>query len=281
MPFSTLRPSCRVRPSRAAGEWPCRRLWRGKRGPLAGRIPARTDGVLGWGQRPSAPGSMLPKMRTRWKPDDSYLKRYLNRGRPSGAEVRLLPPTITEVVAMAKIKIENVVASTSLGGELDLQAIALALGGAEYEPEQFPGLIYRLKEPKTATLLFRSGKVVCTGAKSLEHVRTAIDTVAKQIEAAGIPIKKNPEIEVQNIVASSDLGTEINLNATAISLGLEKVEYEPEQFPGLVYRIDVPKVVVLLFGSGKLVCTGARKPSDVEEAVEKITQELKAAGLLR
>src|SRR3989304_662168 len=145
---------------------------------------------------------------------------------------------------MAKIKIENVVASTSLGGELDLQAIPLALGGAEYEPEQFPGLIYRLKEPKTATLLFRSGKVVCTGAKSLDHVKTAIDTVA-------------------------------------ISLGLEKVEYEPEQFPGLVYRIDVPKVVVLLFGSGKLVCTGARKPEDVEQAVEKITLELKAAGLLR
>src|SRR5947209_6333226 len=190
-------------------------------------------------------------------------------------------PATSEVNMVAKIKIENVVASTSLGEELDLQAIALALGGAEYEPEQFPGLIYRLKEPKTATLLFRSGKVVCTGAKSLEHVKTAIDMVAKQIEAAGIPIKKNPEIEVQNIVASSDLGTEINLNAIAISLGLEKVEYEPEQFPGLVYRIDVPKVVVLLFGSGKLVCTGARKPSDVEQAVEKITEELKAAGLLR
>ena len=190
-------------------------------------------------------------------------------------------PAISEVRMVAKIKIENVVASTSLGEELDLQAIALALGGAEYEPEQFPGLIYRLKEPKTATLLFRSGKVVCTGAKSLEHVKQAIEIVAKQIEAAGIPIKKNPEIEVQNIVASSDLGTEINLNAIAISLGLEKVEYEPEQFPGLVYRIDVPKVVVLLFGSGKLVCTGARKPSDVEQAVEKITEELKAAGLLR
>src|SRR2546430_9470568 len=135
---------------------------------------------------------------------------------------------------VAKIKIENVVASTSLGEELDLQAIALALGGAEYEPEQFPGLIYRLKEPKTATLLFRSGKVVCTGAKSLEHVQTAIDMVAKQIEAAGIPIKKNPEIQGQNIGASAERGTGINLNAIAISLGLEKVEYEPEQFPGLV-----------------------------------------------
>src|SRR5204862_3116380 len=102
-------------------------------------------------------------------------------------------------VSMAKLKTESVVASPSLGEELDPQAIALALGGAEYEPEQFPGLIYRLKEPKTATLLFRSGKVVCTGAKSLEHVKQAIEIVAKQIEAAGIPIKKNPEIEVQNI----------------------------------------------------------------------------------
>ncbi|MEE8198143.1 MAG: TATA-box-binding protein [Thermoplasmata archaeon] len=182
---------------------------------------------------------------------------------------------------MAKIKIENVVASTSLGGELDLQAIALALGGAEYEPEQFPGLIYRLKEPKTATLLFRSGKVVCTGAKSLRDVGTAIRTVAKQIKASGIDINIDPDIEVQNIVASSDLEQEINLNAIAISLGLERVEYEPEQFPGLVYRLDEPKVVVLLFGSGKLVCTGARQPSDVSRAVEKITIELQAAGLLR
>jgi transcription initiation factor TFIID TATA-box-binding protein len=182
---------------------------------------------------------------------------------------------------MAKIKIENVVASTSLGEELDLQAIALALEGAEYEPEQFPGLIYRLKEPKTATLLFRSGKVVCTGAKSLEHVKVAINKVAKQIEKAGITIKVEPKVEVQNIVASSDLGQEINLNAIAISLGLERVEYEPEQFPGLVYRLTEPKVVVLLFGSGKLVCTGARVPQDVEAAVNKITEELKAAGLLR
>jgi transcription initiation factor TFIID TATA-box-binding protein len=181
---------------------------------------------------------------------------------------------------LAKIKIENVVASTSLGEELDLPTIALALVGAEYDPEQFPGLIYRLKEPKTAVLLFRSGKVVCTGGKSLENVKTAIDLVGQQIGAAGLPVKKNPEIEVQNMVATSDLGAQIDLNAVAITLGLGKVEYEPEQFPGLVYRLDEPKVVALLFGSGKLVCTGARKPSDVEQAVEKITAELKAAGLL-
>jgi len=182
---------------------------------------------------------------------------------------------------MTVIKIENVVASTSLGRELDLQAIVLALDGAEYDPEQFPGLIYRLKEPKTATLLFRSGKAVCTGGKSLEQVAIAIGKVVKRIESAGISVTTTPQIEVQNIVASSDLGAKINLNSIALSVGLEKVEYEPEQFPGLVYRLDSPKVVVLLFGSGKLVCTGARKPEDVQIAVDKISQELRAAGLLQ
>ena len=154
------------------------------------------------------------------------------------------------------------------------------MDGADYEPEQFPGLIYRLKEPKTATLLFRSGKVVCTGAKSLDQVKLAIDKVTTQIRKAGINLDSEPKIEVQNIVASSDLGQKINLNVIAITLGLERVEYEPEQFPGLVYRLDEPKVVLLLFGSGKLVCTGARRPQDVEAAVDKITEELKAAGLL-
>lgn len=181
---------------------------------------------------------------------------------------------------MANYRIENVVASTSLGPELDLKAIALALGGSEYEPEQFPGLIYRIKEPKTAILLFRSGKVVCTGAKSLESVKTAIALVSKQIGASGISVKKDPEIEVQNIVATADLGAQIDLNTVAVTLGLTQVEYEPEQFPGLVYRLDDPKVVLLMFGSGKVVCTGARKPADVEKAVERITAELKANGLL-
>ena len=181
---------------------------------------------------------------------------------------------------MPQFRIVNVVASTSLGQALDLKAIALALGGSEYEPEQFPGLIYRIKDPKTAILLFRSGKVVCTGAKSLEAVHVAIDLISKQIAAAGIAVTKDPEVEVQNIVATADLGAQIDLNKVAITLGLTSVEYEPEQFPGLVYRIGEPKVVLLMFGSGKVVCTGARTPADVEKAVEKITAELKANGLL-
>src|SRR2546421_10826479 len=112
---------------------------------------------------------------------------------------------------MAKFRIENVVASTSLGHELDLKAIALALGGSEYEPEQFPGLIYRIQEPKTALLLFGSGKVVCTGANRPENVKTAIDLVSKQIQADGIPHRKEPEYEDQDISGPPNLGPPVAL----------------------------------------------------------------------
>jgi transcription initiation factor TFIID TATA-box-binding protein len=181
---------------------------------------------------------------------------------------------------VTRIRIENVVASSSLADVLDLHSIALGLQGAEYVPDQFPGVIYRLKEPKTAILLFHSGKLVCTGAKSMREVETSIANVAQQIKKLGQKIKMHPKVEVQNIVASSDLESDINLNAIAVTLGLDRIEYEPEQFPGLVCRIDEPRVVVLLFGSGKLVITGARKPSDLEVAVMRITKELQDAGLL-
>lgn len=190
------------------------------------------------------------------------------------------PDLLKRGIAIAKYSIQNVVASANLGTELDLNALALNLNGAEYEPQAFPGLIFRLKEPKTATLLFHSGKLVCTGAKTLDQVRLAIEAVTKSVREAGVSIPGTPTHEVQNIVASSDLGQPVDLTSVVISLGLERVEYEPEVFPGLVYRMSDPKVVFLLFGSGRLVCTGARKPHDVEVSVDKLTDELRAADLL-
>jgi transcription initiation factor TFIID TATA-box-binding protein len=182
---------------------------------------------------------------------------------------------------MIRARIENVVASTTLAVELDLPSIALSLDGAEYEPARFPGLIYRLKQPKTAILLFHSGKAVCTGGKSWKEVDDTIRTISALIRRGGQRILMHPKIQVQNIVATADLGSEINLNLVAITLGLERVEYEPEQFPGLVCRLQEPRVVVLLFGSGRLVCTGARRPSDIQLAVQKITKDLKDSDLLR
>ncbi|KAA0007921.1 MAG: TATA-box-binding protein [Thermoplasmata archaeon] len=181
---------------------------------------------------------------------------------------------------MPKIEVENIVASTAFADKLDLDMIAQELEGAEYEPEQFPGLVYRLKEPKTATLLFRSGKANCTGAKTIEDVKRTVEIIKKKLRDLGIEVYENPEIVIQNIVAISDLETELNLNDVAMGLGLENVEYEPEQFPGLVYRLREPRVAMLLFGSGKIVCTGARKIEDVSRAVEKLAEELSSLGLL-
>ena len=178
------------------------------------------------------------------------------------------------------IKIENVVASTTIGQELDLKSLALELDAAEYNSKQFPGLVYRTKNPKTAALIFRSGKIICTGAKSIDDVDVGLKSVFKNMRGVGIKVVDEPQITVQNIVASADLGTGLNLNAIAIGLGLENIEYEPEQFPGLVYRLSNPKVVVLLFGSGKLVITGGKKVADAEAAVGKIVGELEGLSLL-
>jgi transcription initiation factor TFIID TATA-box-binding protein len=184
---------------------------------------------------------------------------------------------------MPEVIVENIVASTSFAEKLDLDVIAQSLEEAEYEPEQFPGLVYRLAEPKTATLLFRSGKANCTGAKNVEDVRKTVNIIADKLSAMGIEVYKKEDLKIviQNIVAISDLGTELNLNEVAMGLGLENVEYEPEQFPGLVYRIKDPKVAMLLFGSGKIVCTGARRTEDVSLAVEKLSNELQSLDLLR
>jgi len=182
---------------------------------------------------------------------------------------------------MIEIKVQNIVASTTFAEKLDLDMIAQSLEDAEYEPEQFPGLVYRLGNPKTATLLFRSGAANCTGAKNIEDVRTTIKIIAEKLEKIGVTVYKNPEIVIQNIVATSDLGGELNLSEVAVSLGLENVEYEPEQFPGLIYRIREPKVALLLFGSGKIVCAGARKIDDVSLAVDKVSKELSSLGQLR
>jgi len=180
---------------------------------------------------------------------------------------------LQEVLFMREIKavyihIENVVASATLNQKIDLNAVVKGYPGVEYRPEQFPGLVFRLKRPKTATLIFNSGKMVCTGAKSEKESRRAVKKVVKELKESGIVIVGKPEITIQNIVASASLGGKIDLEQATYSL--EKTMYEPEQFPGLIYRMAEPKVVILLFASGKLVCTGAKREEDVYDAVYKL-----------
>ncbi len=181
---------------------------------------------------------------------------------------------------MADIQIQNIVASTTIADSLDLRSIDEAVPDTTYNPEVFPGLVLRIQHPKTAFLLFRSGKVVCTGAKNLDSIKQSMRQVRDRLSDIGIDIVNEPEISVQNIVASGDLHGELNLVSTALAIGLENTEYEPEIFPGIVYRMKDHGVVLLLFGSGKVVCTGARKTEQVTEAINAVKQELEAKGLL-
>lgn len=179
----------------------------------------------------------------------------------------------------ASINIENVVASASLPHTIDLDAITKSFPTAEYRPEQFPGLVFRIRKPKTATLIFHSGKMVCTGSKSASQAHRAVERVVRELKSHGIVITGKPVIVVQNIVASGNLHGRIDLEKAAYSLS--RTLYEPEQFPGLIYRMDDPKVVILLFASGKLVCTGAKKESDVYKAVSKLHQNLEDQKIMR
>ena len=155
------------------------------------------------------------------------------------------------------INIQNIVASVSLNQKIDLQKIVEKFPQTEYNPSVFPGLVFRLKKPKTATLIFGTGKMVCTGAKSEKESRSAVEKVVKELRGEGIQITEKPIVNIQNIVASAELGGEIDLESLVYKLS--KVMYEPEQFPGAVYRMDEPKVVFLIFSAGKLVCVGAKK----------------------
>jgi transcription initiation factor TFIID TATA-box-binding protein len=178
----------------------------------------------------------------------------------------------------AIIKIQNIVTSATLNQKVNLNAVVKSYPTAEYRPDRFPGLVFRLKRPKTATLIFSSGKMICTGAKSGQESRRAIMKVVKELKMSGIIIVSKPDLKVVNIVASASLGGQIDLEKTVSTL--RKTMYEPEQFPGLIYRMDEPKVVILIFASGSLVCTGAKKEQDVYDAVHKLHVILEEQNLI-
>ncbi|HXG13516.1 MAG TPA: TATA-box-binding protein [Candidatus Nitrosotenuis sp.] len=176
------------------------------------------------------------------------------------------------------ISVENVVASASVDQKIDLNEVTKKFPDTEYHPDQFPGLVFRLKTPRTATLIFRTGKMVCTGAKSEEMAVKAVQTVVERLRKGGIKIKNDAEIVVQNIVAAINLGGKIHLEHAARTL--PRSMYEPEQFPGLIHRMLDPKTVILLFASGKLVCTGAKKEADVYRSVNNLHSLLEEKGLM-
>ena len=176
------------------------------------------------------------------------------------------------------VEIQNVVAVATLDQKIDLLAIMKVFRNVKYDPERFPGLLFRLNRPKTSTLIFTTGKMVCTGARSVKEAFSAVRNVVRSLRKQGFIISRSPEIDVVNIVGTADVGGEVDLESMADIL--DDIMYEPEMFPGVIYRMKYPKVVILLFRSGKIVLTGANREEQVHEAAEKMRSILVENGLL-
>jgi len=176
------------------------------------------------------------------------------------------------------IEIVNVVASATIDQKLDLNKIQEKFPDVEYHPDVFPGAVFRIRNPKSSTLLFSTGKMVCTGSKSEELAVKAVDMVVKKLRKGGIKIKKNAVVTVQNIVSSINLGGRVSLERVARTL--PRSMYEPEQFPGVIHRMVDPKVVILIFASGKLVCTGGKTEKDVYRSVNNLHSILEEKDLM-
>ncbi len=177
-------------------------------------------------------------------------------------------------------KIENVVATVvmEITEKIDLVKIARKFEDVEYNPERFPGLVMRITDPKATFLIFSTGKMVITGLRRADQASAGVKKIVKSIKKAGINVS-NPVITVQNIVASGDLHTFIDLNMAAIVM--ENAMYEPEVFPGLIYRMKDPKTVFLIFSTGKVVCTGAKNKKFVKEAFIKLNKKVRELGIAK
>tara|TARA_Y100000294_G_scaffold153161_1_gene151881 strand:+ start:295 stop:858 length:564 start_codon:yes stop_codon:yes gene_type:complete len=170
-------------------------------------------------------------------------------------------------------QIQNIVATTALEKPIPLVKLARTQPNTEYNPKTFPGLVLRIKEPKSAVLVFSSGNLVCTGTKSVTQVKKVIDAVIKQLRKINVRITIKPKITVQNIVASGTINLKLNLNFLALEM--ENTEYEPEQFPGLVYKLIELNSTFLLFSNGKLVCTGTKNKQQLEESMKQLLKDVK------
>ena len=167
---------------------------------------------------------------------------------------------------MTSVRIENIVATCPLGSDLDLDRLCRELPESEYDPEHFHALVYRDKKNKGSLLVNNSGIVVAVGFKTEDLMRTSLDDFVQMLRFMGIQASRGP-IEVVNLVASVALSSKLDLEQVA--LALPTAVYDPDQFPGVVVRMTRPKATLLIFGSGRLVCTGASSRGAAEEAIAR------------
>lgn len=172
------------------------------------------------------------------------------------------------------LKIENIVASGEIAEFINLAEVSRQIPNCELNTKRFPGAVYRIENPKIVSLIFSSGKIVLTGLRQKKDLKPGLDIIIGSLKKIGVKTLDVPRVAITNIVCSYDIGKQVNLNRVVVTLNLESIEYEPEQFPGLVYRIDDPKIVALIFSSGKIILTGGKNIDDVKRGLDILEQKL-------
>ena len=167
---------------------------------------------------------------------------------------------------------QNLMATVNLGCKVDLDKITQTARNAEYNPKRFQAVIMRIREPRTTALIFASGKMIITGARSEEDAQNAGKKYTAIVQKVGFPVQFT-EFKIQNITASCDCGFPIRIEGLCYA-NAQQCTYEPELFPGLVFRMQDPKVVMLVFVSGKVVLTGARSTEALTLAFTKLFPKL-------
>ena len=181
---------------------------------------------------------------------------------------------------MTDLKIENIIAYAQIADSFNVEKLSEMIPEFLYNPDEFSGLALKLDDPKTAVLILSNGKAICTGAKTIEDAETSIKKVISKIRLTGIKVNTKPKVETQNIIAYIDLKKELHLSSISSGLLLENVSYKPEEFPGLIYQMNDLGVVLLLFSTGKIVCTGAKNIEDASKALETMKEKLSSIGAL-
>ena len=181
---------------------------------------------------------------------------------------------------MTDIKIENIIAYAQIADSFNIEKLSEMIPDFLYNPDEFSGATYKIDEPKTAVLILENGKAICTGAKTIEDAERSIKMVINKIRLTGVEVIVKPELITQNIIAHIDVNKELHLSSISTGLLLDNVSYKPEEFPGLVYKMDDLGVVILLFSSGKIVCTGAKNIEDASKALEMMKEKLSSIGAL-
>ena len=181
---------------------------------------------------------------------------------------------------MPELKIENIIFSANFAEKIDTQYLSKKFDNSKYNIDKFSGLILELDNPKCALFILPNGQLFCTGLKNMDDIEIVVNMIINDIDQYNLRIFDDIHIEILDITASFGLSKNLNLNDIKEKLEFENIEFNKDDFPGLIFDIINPKINVIIFKSGKIVFTGAKEIEDIKKALGMLKDNLLNIGIL-